>query len=338
MQPREDAEPATEKSAEMPTLPADHGRRRRRHARPWCVDSGAHIATMSTFELRLAVASGDVGAAVRVWREGMECWTPVAELPELGHAVPGLGQWVEPGLTPSPLSARAAERGCEHGASEQASASRDALPTEPTPTCSPVDLPAAVMAPVRVEPAAAAAPREPFELTATPTLAATPDEPRTQAMVVAVRVPPVRPPDGPRASSSSEPLSTPEPSAASLPALGVSVAPGARVPRAGGRFAVAAAALCALGVVVTAVRGMASAPAAAEPAAIARLAPSLLSSVRMAARASTPAPGLPAEDLAAGDPASPRAGGDGRAAPTSRPAPPRPRDPGQKRMRRSSAR
>jgi hypothetical protein len=327
MQPREDAEPATEKSAELPTLPADLGRRRRRQPRPWCVDSGAHIATMSTVELRLAVASGDVGAAVRVWREGMECWTPVEELPELGHPVPGFGQWVE-----APPSADAAGPDDVHGASDQASAARDALPTEPTPTCSPVDVPAAVMAAVRVEPAPPAAPSEPFELTATPALAATPDEAPTQAML-AVRL------SGSAAPRTPEPLSTPEPSAASLPALGLTLAPRPGVPRAHGRFAAAAAVLCAIGVVVTAVRGMASGPAALEGAAsIGRLAPALLASTRRAAHGLAPAPAAAANPVAVVAEPPRAAAPDPRPTRTPRRAEPRPRDPGQKRMRRAGAR
>ncbi|MEJ7732351.1 MAG: GYF domain-containing protein [Polyangiaceae bacterium] len=276
---------------------------------------------MSTFELRLAVASGDVGAAVRVWREGMECWTPVEELPELGHAVPGRGQWVEgppSAVTASSIPVTSPAGAALRGASDQASAARDAMPTEPTPTCSPVDVPAAVVAAVRLEPAPAAASSEPFELTATPTLAATPDEAPTQAML-AVRLQPLRALAAqPRTAATPEPLSTPEPSAASWPALGLTVAPRDGSPRARGRFAAAAAALCTIGLVVTAVRGGAGgSSAASQPAAIAHLADRLLASTRRAADTATPVPAPTLE----------RAHIEAR-----------PRDPGQKRMRRASAR
>jgi hypothetical protein len=71
--------------------------RRRRCSREWCVDHGVRIDTMSTFELWIAIASREVRADVRVWREGMECWTPVAELPELACAVTD-PRAVEPGF------------------------------------------------------------------------------------------------------------------------------------------------------------------------------------------------------------------------------------------------
>ena len=52
----------------------------------WCVDRGSAIDTMSTFELWIAIASGLVPLTSRVWREGMECWTPIAQVPELSCA------------------------------------------------------------------------------------------------------------------------------------------------------------------------------------------------------------------------------------------------------------
>jgi hypothetical protein len=53
----------------------------------WCVDFGAVLTTMDTFELWAAIDRGDVNSAMRVWREGMECWTPIKQLPELAVAL-----------------------------------------------------------------------------------------------------------------------------------------------------------------------------------------------------------------------------------------------------------
>lgn len=68
---------------EMPP-PVSRVRNRRRD---WCVDFGARLVTMTTFELWIAIASGEVGSTIRVWREGMECWARVIELPELACAI-----------------------------------------------------------------------------------------------------------------------------------------------------------------------------------------------------------------------------------------------------------
>jgi hypothetical protein len=59
----------------------------------WCVDVGSALLTMTTFELWEALERGQVLPGMRVWREGMECWTPVGEIAELTWAIAG---------TPSP--------------------------------------------------------------------------------------------------------------------------------------------------------------------------------------------------------------------------------------------
>jgi GYF domain 2 len=53
----------------------------------WCIDRGPTLETMTTFELWLAIASGQIPADVRVWREGLECWTEVERVPELACAL-----------------------------------------------------------------------------------------------------------------------------------------------------------------------------------------------------------------------------------------------------------
>lgn len=53
----------------------------------WCIDRGPSLDTMTTFELWLAIASGQVERDVRVWREGLECWTEVEQVPDLACAL-----------------------------------------------------------------------------------------------------------------------------------------------------------------------------------------------------------------------------------------------------------
>jgi hypothetical protein len=53
----------------------------------WCVDAGRALWTMSTFGLWEALERGRVTASMRVWREGMECWTPVGDLAEFTWAL-----------------------------------------------------------------------------------------------------------------------------------------------------------------------------------------------------------------------------------------------------------
>jgi hypothetical protein len=55
--------------------------------RDWCVDAGHEKLAMTTFELWEALERGQVVASMRVWREGLECWTPVGEIPDFSWAV-----------------------------------------------------------------------------------------------------------------------------------------------------------------------------------------------------------------------------------------------------------
>jgi hypothetical protein len=77
------------------TLTAAESPASERLARPdWCVDMDQALVTMTTFELWAGIEQGRVSPEVRVWREGLECWTRVDHLPELGWALPA---------TPAPL-------------------------------------------------------------------------------------------------------------------------------------------------------------------------------------------------------------------------------------------
>jgi hypothetical protein len=53
----------------------------------WCVDLGSSMVAISTFELWLALARGDVNAHTRVWGNGMGGWEIVADVPELAYAL-----------------------------------------------------------------------------------------------------------------------------------------------------------------------------------------------------------------------------------------------------------
>jgi len=50
---------------------------------PWCVDDGAGIRCMSTLEIWMALAAGNLAPDTRVWRDGRPCWLAIAEVEEL---------------------------------------------------------------------------------------------------------------------------------------------------------------------------------------------------------------------------------------------------------------
>jgi hypothetical protein len=76
---------------------------RERQKLAWCVDFGDLMRTMSTFDLWTAIERGEVSSELRVWREGMECWTPIERVPSLAVALVGLAPLTTP--TPSPATA-----------------------------------------------------------------------------------------------------------------------------------------------------------------------------------------------------------------------------------------
>lgn len=53
----------------------------------WCVEQGSTIVAMTTFELWMALARGDVDSQTRVWGDGMDKWEAVADVPDLAHAL-----------------------------------------------------------------------------------------------------------------------------------------------------------------------------------------------------------------------------------------------------------
>jgi hypothetical protein len=59
----------------------------------WCVDHGVTLEAMTTCDLWLALARGDVTPETKVWREGMPYWDRVANVPEFALALPGSSVW-----------------------------------------------------------------------------------------------------------------------------------------------------------------------------------------------------------------------------------------------------
>jgi hypothetical protein len=52
----------------------------------WCVDRSPALCAMTTADLWVAAASGELSRATRAWRIGLECWTRLDEIPELAGA------------------------------------------------------------------------------------------------------------------------------------------------------------------------------------------------------------------------------------------------------------
>lgn len=59
----------------------------------WCVDRGETLDALTTCDLWLALARGDVTPQTKVWREGMPYWDQVANVPEFALAMPDASVW-----------------------------------------------------------------------------------------------------------------------------------------------------------------------------------------------------------------------------------------------------
>lgn len=68
----------------------------------WCVELGQGLRAMTTFELWMALARGEIGADTTVWRDGMEGWTRIAQIPELAYALADSVSFDPPLVTPAP--------------------------------------------------------------------------------------------------------------------------------------------------------------------------------------------------------------------------------------------
>ncbi|WP_438039972.1 hypothetical protein [Sorangium sp. So ce128] len=56
-------------------------------SKPWCIDRGDFLEAMSTVTLWRALELGELPHSTRVWREGLECWTPAGEVKALGWTI-----------------------------------------------------------------------------------------------------------------------------------------------------------------------------------------------------------------------------------------------------------
>ena len=79
--------PAANIDAAAPPLDEDEHQDVFRPPPEWCVDMGSSISAMTSFELWMALASGEVGPKTRVWGLGMDNWEAVRNIPELAHAL-----------------------------------------------------------------------------------------------------------------------------------------------------------------------------------------------------------------------------------------------------------
>ncbi len=70
----------------------------------WCADLGHCLQALSTFDLWMALARGELSRKTRVWRDGMDAWTPVEDIPELALAIADAVSFDPPLVTPAPLA------------------------------------------------------------------------------------------------------------------------------------------------------------------------------------------------------------------------------------------
>lgn len=89
----------------------------------WAIDDGVGITTLSTSAVWTGLASGVISPLFRVWREGMEAWEPILDVPELSCALVGFDparaealalaasgeRTPAPDLTPAPITTPVSE-------------------------------------------------------------------------------------------------------------------------------------------------------------------------------------------------------------------------------------
>ncbi len=79
----------------------------------WCVDQGETMVAMTTFELWMALARGDVDSQTRVWGHGMDNWEIVGDVPDLAQALKDTFSLAPPPpvmRTPKEMSVRGHDR------------------------------------------------------------------------------------------------------------------------------------------------------------------------------------------------------------------------------------
>ena len=68
----------------------------------WCVDLGDELGAFTTFELWMRLARGELDRKTRVWRDNMEAWTKIEDIPELAYAFADGISLDPPIVTPAP--------------------------------------------------------------------------------------------------------------------------------------------------------------------------------------------------------------------------------------------
>jgi len=76
----------------------------------WAVDMGDGVRAMTTFDLWMSLARGETGGKTRVWRDGMDGWERVEQIPELAYALADSVSFDPPLVTPAPLAAQTPSR------------------------------------------------------------------------------------------------------------------------------------------------------------------------------------------------------------------------------------
>lgn len=72
----------------------------------WCIDDGTGLHAMTTFELWMSLARGEISPKAYVWRDGMDGWERIEEIPELAYAISDSVSFDPPLVMPAPLRGR----------------------------------------------------------------------------------------------------------------------------------------------------------------------------------------------------------------------------------------
>lgn len=97
----------------------------------WCVEDGTGLRAMTTFELWMALARGEIGPKAQVWRDGMEGWDRIEDVPELAYALTDSVSFDPPLVTPAPLGTPSPTRGRAEGRTPVAFTNAEAETEDP---------------------------------------------------------------------------------------------------------------------------------------------------------------------------------------------------------------
>lgn len=91
------------KRKRIPLLDDEESTESGRPVPDWCIDDGAGLRAMTTFELWMSLARGEIGPKAFVWRDGMDGWERIEEIPELSYALSDSVSFDPPLVAPAPL-------------------------------------------------------------------------------------------------------------------------------------------------------------------------------------------------------------------------------------------